>query len=66
MDVYYSEKSLYGGGRIEAALDSLRAKDLIYEGVLEPPKGMKFRRIGSRASRRCSARPPMATTSTGR
>jgi arginyl-tRNA synthetase len=39
MDRYFSEKSLYGTGRIEAALDSLRAKGLIYEGVLEPPKG---------------------------
>ncbi|MEO1293192.1 MAG: arginine--tRNA ligase [Pseudomonadota bacterium] len=41
MDVYYSEKSLYGTGRIEAALESLREKGLIYEGVLEPPKGKK-------------------------
>ena len=39
MDVYSSEKALYGTGRIEAALESLRAQGLIYEGVLEPPKG---------------------------
>lgn len=39
MDVYASEKALYGTGRIEAALDALRAQGLIYEGVLEPPKG---------------------------
>ena len=39
MDVYASEKALYGTGRIEAALDRLRALGLIYEGVLEPPKG---------------------------
>ena len=39
MDVYSSEKALYGTGRIEAALASLRAQGLIYEGVLEPPKG---------------------------
>ncbi|MFD1913857.1 arginine--tRNA ligase [Halodurantibacterium flavum] len=39
MDVFYSEKSLYGTGRIEAALDALREKGLIYQGVLEPPKG---------------------------
>ena len=39
MDRFFSEKSLYGTGRIEAALESLRAKGLIYEGVLEPPKG---------------------------
>ena len=41
MDVFFSEKSLYGTGRIEAALESLDAKGLIYQGVLEPPKGKK-------------------------
>lgn len=41
MDDYYSEKSLYGTGRIEAALADLEEKGLIYEGVLEPPKGKK-------------------------
>ncbi len=39
MDVYASEKALYGTGRIEAALERLREQGLIYEGVLEPPKG---------------------------
>src|SRR5210317_54495 len=39
MDHFFSEKSLYGTGRIEAAIESLRAKGLIYRGVLEPPKG---------------------------
>jgi arginyl-tRNA synthetase len=39
MDVFYSEKSLYGTGRIEETLEVLEAKGLIYEGVLEPPKG---------------------------
>ncbi|MFN3938871.1 MAG: arginine--tRNA ligase, partial [Gemmobacter sp.] len=39
MDVYSSERALYGTGRIEQALDRLRAAGLIYEGVLEPPKG---------------------------
>ncbi|MEM8790751.1 MAG: arginine--tRNA ligase [Pseudomonadota bacterium] len=39
MDHFFSEKSLYGTGRIEAALDELRSRDLVYEGVLEPPKG---------------------------
>ena len=39
MDVYFSEKSLYGTGRIEAALARLEEQGLIYEGVLEPPKG---------------------------
>ena len=65
MDHFFSERSLYGTGRIEAALEALRGKGLLYEGVLEPPKGGR-RRTGSRASRRCSARPPTATTSTGR
>ncbi|GLO70972.1 arginine--tRNA ligase [Phaeobacter inhibens] len=41
MDKFYSEKSLYGTGLIEAALKSLDDKGLIYEGVLEPPKGKK-------------------------
>ncbi|GAA6181998.1 arginine--tRNA ligase [Shimia sp. NS0008-38b] len=41
MDVFFSEKSLYGSGRIESALKSLESKGLIYEGVLEPPKGKK-------------------------
>lgn len=41
MDVFFSEKSLYGTGKIEAALDSLKSKGLIYQGVLEPPKGKK-------------------------
>ena len=41
MDVFYSEKSLYGTGRIEAAITALSEKGLIYEGVLKPPKGKK-------------------------
>ncbi|WP_096785641.1 arginine--tRNA ligase [Rhodobacter sp. CZR27] len=39
MDVYSSEKALYGTGKIEAALARLEGMGLIYEGVLEPPKG---------------------------
>jgi arginyl-tRNA synthetase len=39
MDVYSSEKALYGTGQIEAAIQTLRDMDLIYEGTLEPPKG---------------------------
>ncbi|MDG1789289.1 MAG: arginine--tRNA ligase [Paracoccaceae bacterium] len=41
MDRFYSEKSLYGTGRIEAAIEDLRGKGLIYEGYLDPPKGKK-------------------------
>jgi arginyl-tRNA synthetase len=39
MDVYVSEKAIYGTGRIEAAIARLRDQALIYDGVLEPPKG---------------------------
>lgn len=39
MDHFFSEKSLYGAGRIEAALAALEAGGLLYQGVLEPPKG---------------------------
>ncbi len=39
MDVFFSEKALYGSGRIETALEELDAKGLIYEGTLPPPKG---------------------------
>ncbi len=41
MDVFFSEKSLYGTGKIEACLQTLKDKGLIYEGTLEPPKGKK-------------------------
>ncbi len=36
-DVFFSEASL--GNRVQQALDTLAAKGLIYQGVLEPPKG---------------------------
>ena len=39
MDVYSSEKALYGTGKIESAIDALRDLGLIYEGKLEAPKG---------------------------
>ncbi|MGR3543590.1 MAG: arginine--tRNA ligase [Paracoccus sp. (in: a-proteobacteria)] len=39
MDIYSSEKALYGSGRIEAAIKRLDSLGLIYRGVLEPPKG---------------------------
>ncbi|MEL6837706.1 MAG: arginine--tRNA ligase [Pseudomonadota bacterium] len=39
MDNFFSEKSLYGTGLIEKAIDELDQKHLIYQGVLEPPKG---------------------------
>ncbi len=39
MDVYSSERALYGTGQIEAAIETLRGMGLIYDGILEPPKG---------------------------
>ncbi len=36
MDVFSSEKALYGTGKIEGAIEQLRGDGLIYEGVLEP------------------------------
>ena len=39
MDGFFSEKSFYGTGRIEDAIQTLDQKGLIYRGTLEPPKG---------------------------
>ncbi len=38
-DVFTSERGLVKEGKVDAALKRLRDKGLIYEGVLEPPKG---------------------------
>lgn len=38
-DVFSSERALVESGKVEEVIDFLRAKGLIYEGVLEPPKG---------------------------
>jgi arginyl-tRNA synthetase len=38
-DVFSSEAELQASGAVEAAADTLRAKGLVYEGKLEPPKG---------------------------
>ena len=39
MDSFFSENHFMVLEKIEAAIESMRAKGLIYEGVLEPPKG---------------------------
>ncbi|WP_299558265.1 arginine--tRNA ligase [uncultured Sulfitobacter sp.] len=39
MDKFFSEKSLYDTGKIEACLQKLDDMGLIYTGTLEPPKG---------------------------
>ncbi len=65
MDVFFSEKSLYGTGRIEAALAALDAKGgLIYEACWSRPRA-RSPKIGNRASRPCSNRPNTAMTWTG-
>lgn len=38
-DVFSSERALVESGKVEEVIDFLRTKGLIYEGVLEPPKG---------------------------
>jgi arginyl-tRNA synthetase len=38
-DVFTSERAMIESGAVDAAIDWLRAQGLIYEGVLEPPKG---------------------------
>jgi arginyl-tRNA synthetase len=38
-DTWFSERSLHAQGMIPHAIAKLAAKDLIYEGILEPPKG---------------------------
>ena len=39
MDVYFSERALTNTGQTEAALAALEGKNLVYVGMLEPPKG---------------------------
>jgi arginyl-tRNA synthetase len=38
-DVFFSERTLHEDGRIAATLADLQARDLVYEGVLDKPKG---------------------------
>jgi arginyl-tRNA synthetase len=38
-DVFSSERRLVEAGAVQKAVDTLKARDLIYVGVLEPPKG---------------------------
>lgn len=40
-DVFFSEASLHNSDAVDTAINSLRAQDLIYEGILEQPKGKK-------------------------
>jgi len=38
-DVFTSERKLVEAGAVDAALDDLASRDLVYVGTLEPPKG---------------------------
>jgi arginyl-tRNA synthetase len=38
-DVFTSERALLESGAADRAIEALRGKNLIYEGILEPPKG---------------------------
>jgi arginyl-tRNA synthetase len=40
-DVFSSERALVESGGVEAAIKTLEDRDLVYVGVLEPPKGKK-------------------------
>ena len=42
-DVFVSEQDLYEAGAVDKAVATLRDKGLVYEGILEPPKGDKGR-----------------------
>ena len=38
-EVFFSERSLIDNGGVEAAIETLESRGLVYTGVLEPPKG---------------------------
>ncbi len=38
-DLFYSERQLHESGRVQALIEELRERGLVYEGVLPPPKG---------------------------
>ena len=40
--VFSSERDLVAAGAVQAAFDTLEARGLIYQGVLEPPKGKRL------------------------
>ena len=39
MDIFSSERQLVEKGRVDEAINTLKERDLVYSGVLEPPKG---------------------------
>ena len=38
-EVFASEKALHGSGQVKETIAELRARDLVYQGTLPPPKG---------------------------
>ncbi|MCK5296658.1 MAG: arginine--tRNA ligase, partial [Alphaproteobacteria bacterium] len=40
-DVFFSERTMIEAGKVDEVLESLEKSDLVYKGVLEPPKGKK-------------------------
>ena len=41
LDIFTSERSLVVAGEVDACLQEIEGRNLIYEGILEPPKGKK-------------------------
>ena len=65
-DVFTSERELIAAGRIDEALQALDGLGLLYTGTCRRPRAASRPKTGSRCRSSCSARPPMATTSTAR
>jgi len=38
-DLFFSERQLHESGRVQALIEKLKARGLVYEGVLPPPRG---------------------------
>lgn len=41
-DVFTSERGIIQSGKVDSVLSYLKEKDMVYRGVLEPPKGQKL------------------------
>ena len=61
-DVFSSERALVEAGGVDAVLETLTARGLIYEGVPEPPKGKKTGDWEARANKPFSKPRNSATT----
>jgi len=65
IDRFSSERALVESGAVERAFAELTAQGLVYQGRLEPPKGQLPDDWEDR-EQTLSARPDLATMSTGR